>query len=103
MKTESFFVIKKGHSPIFYFRNLERATEMFKNLCDGDIVEIEDRHVNKAVKADKDGWRDYDYFHYIKGKSTFALEIEHKEIHEEKEIDEIEKERKKKIKELGEK
>ena len=103
MKTESFFVIKKGSSPLFYFRNLEKATEMFKNLSDGDVIEIDNRHVNKAVKADKDGWRDYDYFKYIKGKSEFTLSIEHIKIYEEKEIDKIEKERKKKIKELEKK
>jgi len=103
MKTEAFFVIKEGYSPLFYFTNLEKATEMFKNLCDGGVVKIEKQHVDQVVKKDKNGWRDYDELSHITGKSEFTLAIEYIKVYEKKEIDEIKKEREKKIKELDKK
>jgi hypothetical protein len=101
MKLESFFVIEKGGSILFYFRDLNKATEFFKILCDGEIVEIDSASIERVKKADKDGWRGYDYYHYItKNGAEFTLSSKNIEIYTKEEIEKIRQERKVKIKKL---
>jgi len=106
MKKQRFFVIKTREygTASFYFQDLDGAMKMFKFLMEGNAIEISHKDVPVVEEADKNGYRSRDYFDYIgKEQPEYHLSSEIKEIYTKEEIEEIEKERKKKIKELEKK
>lgn len=103
MKKQRFFVIKGSsfRSGKFYFQDLDGAMKMFRFLMEGNATEIESISVPQVrLPEDKDDYIPDDSFHYIVGEPEYHLHSEMINIYTKKEIAEISKNRKAKIKEL---
>ena len=104
MKKQGFFIIKAegvgryGFDYKIYFQDLARATKMFEYLVKGETVIVSNEDVPQITKPDKDNWVPDDNLHYIKKEGEYSLSHEILNIHTKKEIEEIRRDRKAKIK-----